>query len=623
MYKSIIAMSVVAVLAGCQANKAGTQANSVNTTVQTESQSAVEKETQRLNAWFAEKYEQELQMSPITMTIYGRKDKYDQIDEVSEQAERRKLAWLAGTVAELRSQFDYTKLDAEAKISYDLWLYDYEKQKQQAKFFENTYVFNHMFGIQSFFAQFMINYHKVDTLADMQAYNTRLVRGAETIVELLGQAQSRAEKGIRPPKFSYEGVIAQSKNIIDGAPFTDSEKDAPLWADAKAKVQKLIDDKKISQAEGDAILAQTKAALQGAFKSSYTSLIDWFEQDMANLKQQDGYGVGELPNGKAFYNYRLADQTSTNLTADEIHKIGLDEVARIKAEMEKIIEQVGFEGSMQAFFEFFRSDPQFFYENNDEGRQGYIDDSIAYLDELNKKLPDYFGILPKSKLVVKRVESFRERPGAAQHYMPGTKDGSRPGVYYAHLIDMTSMPKNTMESIAYHEGNPGHHMQLSIAQELEGIPEFRTKAHFTAYSEGWGLYSELLAKEMGFYKDPYSDFGRLSNEMWRAVRLVVDTGIHAEGWSEEKSVSYFMSNVPINETSARSEIRRYMIMPGQATSYKIGMIKILELREHAKRQLGNKFDIRGFHDTVLGGGAMPLSILERRVNTWIDEQKSS
>ncbi|MBQ4880223.1 DUF885 domain-containing protein [Pseudoalteromonas luteoviolacea] len=623
MYKSIIAISVVAVLAGCQANKASIGTNSVNATVQTQSQSAVEAETQRLNAWFAEKYEQEMQMSPIMMTIYGRKDKYDQIDDVSEQAEKRKLAWLAGTVAELRSQFDYSKLDAEAKISYDLWLYDYEQEKQQAKFFENEYVFNHMFGIQSFFVQFMINYHKVDTIEDMHAYNARLVKGADAIIELLDQAQSRAKKGIRPPKFTYEGVIGQSKSIINGAPFIESDKDAPLWSDAKRKVQKLIDDKKISQTQGDALLVQTKAALKGEFKTSYTTLINWFEQDMVNLKQQDGYGVGDLPNGKAFYNYRLADQTSTNLTADEIHKIGLDEVSRIKGEMMQIIDQVGFEGSLQEFFEFFRSDPQFFYENNDEGRQGYIDDSIAYLDELNKKLPDYFGILPKSKLVVKRVEAFREQPGAAQHYMPGTKDGSRPGVYYAHLIDMTSMPKNTMESIAYHEGNPGHHMQLSIAQELEGIPEFRTKAQFTAYSEGWGLYSELLAKEMGAYTDPYSDFGRLSNEMWRAVRLVVDTGIHAQGWSEEQSVSYFMSNVPINETAARSEIRRYMIMPGQATSYKVGMIKILELREHAKDELGAKFDIRGFHDTILGGGAMPLSILERRVNTWIEEQKRS
>ncbi|MDK2594983.1 DUF885 domain-containing protein [Pseudoalteromonas obscura] len=623
MYKSILAISVAAILAGCQASNMNSQANPSATKVQKSVQVSVETESQRLNAWFADKYEQQLQMSPMTMTIYGRKDKYDEIDDVSLKADKRNLTWLAGTVAELRSQFDYSKLDAEAKISYDLWIYDYEQEKLEFKFSENEYVFNHMFGIQSWFAQFMINFHKVDTLEDMHAYNSRLVKGSEALEELLEQAQQKAKKGVRPPKFSYEGVITQSKNIITGAPFSDSENDAPLWADAKKKVQKLVDDKKITQAEADKVLGDTKSALTGVFNKSYSNLIDWFEQDMANLQQQDGYGVGDQPNGKAFYNYRLANQTSTSLTSDQIHQIGLDEVARLQREMLKIVKQVGFKGSLEEFFEFFRNDPQFFYENNDSGRQGYIDDSVAYLDGINEKLPEYFGILPKSELVVKRVESFRERPGAAQHYMPGTKDGSRPGVYYAHLIDMTSMPKNTMESIAYHEGNPGHHMQLSIAQELEGIPEFRTKAHFTAYSEGWGLYSEQLAKEMGAYQDPYSDFGRLSNEMWRAVRLVVDTGIHAKGWSEEKAVSYFKSNVPIQETAVRSEIRRYMIMPGQAASYKVGMIKILELRENAKRELGNKFDIRGFHDTVLGGGAMPLSILERRVNDWVEEQKRS
>jgi uncharacterized protein (DUF885 family) len=230
-------------------------------------------------------------------------------------------------------------------------------------------------------------------------------------------------------------------------------------------------------------------------------------------------------------------------------------------------------------------------------------------------------LLPKGGLVVKRVEAFREQPGAAQHYFPGTPDGSRAATYYAHLIDMNSMPKPGLESVAYHEGIPGHHMQIAISQELTGVPTFRTQSRSTAYSEGWGLYAESLAKEMGAYQDPYSDFGRLGAEIWRAVRLVVDTGLHAKGWTEEDAVEYFRANSPISEGQIRAEIRRYIVMPGQATAYKIGMLKIQELRARAQDQLGARFDIRGFHDTVLGGGALPLSILERRVDAWIASQQ--
>ena len=240
---------------------------------------------------------------------------------------------------------------------------------------------------------------------------------------------------------------------------------------------------------------------------------------------------------------------------------------------------------------------------------------------MKQLLPQFFGLLPKADLVVKRVEAFREQPGAAQFYEQGTPDGSRPGVYYVHLIDMNAMPKPELESIAYHEGLPGHHLQISIAQELNGLPTFRTQGSYTAYVEGWGLYAERLAKEMGRYEDPYSDFGRLGGELWRAIRLVVDTGLHAKGWTEEQAVEYFIANSPTAEGQIRSEIRRYIVLPGQATAYKVGMLKILELRARAQAALGDRFDIRGFHDTVLGGGALPLAILTRRVDDWIAASK--
>jgi len=389
--------------------------------------------------------------------------------------------------------------------------------------------------------------------------------------------------------------------------------------DIQRKVTTLIDAEKITAAQALSLKSDAKAQLLQSFLPSYQALITWFESDIVNTVSNPT-GVSTQKNGQAFYDYMLSASTTTSLSANEIHDIGVAEVARITEEMIEIKDRVGFEGDLAAFFNFIKTDEQFFYPNTDSGRQGYITDTEKFLDFINEQLPEYFGILPKAGLTVKRVEAFREQDGAAQHYHPGTPDGSRPGVYYAHLSDMSAMPKNEMEGVAYHEGNPGHHMQISIAQELTSVPQFRTQANFTAYSEGWGLYAELLAKEMGAYQDDFSDFGRLVNEMWRAVRLVVDTGLHTKGWTEEQAIAYFKEKTPIAEEAILSEVRRYLVLPGQATSYKIGMLKILALRESAKQALGERFDIRGFHDTVLGGGAMPLAILERRVNDWVSSQ---
>jgi len=387
-----------------------------------------------------------------------------------------------------------------------------------------------------------------------------------------------------------------------------------------------LDAGEIDAEKADSLKAAARTALLENWKPAYENLIAWQKEDIKNTPEL-GTGVGALPNGEAYYNERLANHTTTDLTADEIHQIGLDEVKRLRTEMIKIKDKVGFTGDLQAFFAELRDNkdnPLYYYPNTDEGRLAYIADSNAALDRIKKELPNYFGILPKADLEVKRVEAFREQDGAAQHYQSGTPDGSRPGVYYAHLSDMKAMPKRELEVIAYHEGLPGHHMQISIAQELTSVPTFRTQAGFNAYSEGWGLYSEWLATEFdGTYEDPYSDFGRLGSEIWRAIRLVVDTGLHSKGWSEEDAVSYFLANSAITQAQARSEVRRYMTLPGQATSYKIGMLKIQELRRKAEKELGDKFDIRGFHDAVLGGGAMPLTVLERRIDQWVADVKAA
>lgn len=623
MRLKITLVAMVACLSACQpndANQATTQEPSTPSIIQSAGQIKLD-EAKRLNEWFAIKYEEELQSSPLMLTFLGRKEKYDQFDDMSEAFENKQLAWRAQTVADLKANFDYSKLSAEAKISYDIWVYQYEEAKAGKAFSKNNYVFTQFGGIQAFAAQFLINYHNVDDLSDMQAYVKRISGVGRAISQLLVRAKENAAAGTRPPKFAYEGVVEQSSNLITGLPFSKAEdaKDSPLWMDAKRKIKGLVDAKKITSEQAESLKGEVKAQLLNAFLPSYQALITWFESDIENTVSNPT-GVSTQKNGQAFYDYMLGSSTTTTLTANEIHDIGIKEVARITQEMIAIKDRVGFEGDLQAFFNFIKTDEQFFYPNTDEGRQDYITDTETYLSFINEQLPKYFGLMPKAALEVKRVEAFREQDGAAQHYFPGTPDGSRAGTYYAHLSDMTSMPRNEMEGVAYHEGNPGHHMQISIAQELTSIPTFRTQANFTAYAEGWGLYAELLAKEMGAYEDDFSDFGRLVNEIWRAVRLVVDTGLHAKGWTEQQAIAYFKANTPVAEEAIISEVRRYLVLPGQATSYKIGMLKIIELREKAKNTLGERFDIKGFHDTVLSGGAMPLAILERRVNDWISSQ---
>jgi uncharacterized protein (DUF885 family) len=467
----------------------------------------------------------------------------------------------------------------------------------------------------------------VDEEADARAYVKRITEGARGLQELLTQARDKAGKGVHAPKFAYEAVIAESQKLITGAPFTDGP-DSAVFADFKTDVQALVDAGKTTPETATALIAEAEAALTGDFQTVYKDIIAFAQEDLANSPDPAGpQGISTQPNGAAFYDFMLSQMTTTSMTADEIHNLGLAEVERIHGEMEAIKTQVGFEGTLNEFFASIRDDkdnPQHYYPDTDEGRQAYIDDATAAIEKIKTVLPDYFGILPQADLVVKRVEPFREQPGAAQHYYPGTPDGSRPGVYYAHLSDMKSMPKGELEVIAYHEGLPGHHMQISIAQELTGVPQFRTQAGFTAYSEGWGLYSEKLAKEMpGTYTDPYSDFGRLGSEIWRAIRLVVDTGLHSKGWTEEQAVQYFLANSAITEGQARSEVQRYIVMPGQATAYKVGMIEIQQMRAKAEAELGDKFDIRAFHDTVLGGGALPLAMLEAKVDRWIEEVKAA
>ena len=612
----ILALMLVLALAAC-----GNQNPPAETTEPEVSMT----ESDKLNEWFEVKYEEELMMSPIGLTFLGRKERYDEIDDMTEAAEDEQLEWKRQTVEEMKASFDYAALTDDAKLSYNLWAHQYEQSKNAVPFRRNDYVFTQMQGIHTFLPTLLLSFHKVEEVSDMDALISRVSGVGVAMNQLVDRAKLGAEEGVRPPRFSYEIVTTQAQDVISGAPFDDSETDSSLWGGIKGSVAALQEAGDIDEAQANAYLESAKTALIDNLKPSYENLISFMQADIANTSEE-AQGASALPNGDAYYANQLAIRTTTDMTADEVHQLGLSEVTRIRAEMEELKQKAGFEGTLQEYFTYIRDNKdseEHYYPNTDEGRQGYIDDATAAIENIKLQLPKYFGILPKADLEVKRVEPFREQDGAPQHYFSGTPDGSRAGIYYAHLSDMTAMPKNELEVIAYHEGLPGHHMQISIAQELTGVPTFRTQAGSTAYIEGWALYSEKLAKEMpSTYVTINSDFGRLGSEIWRAIRLVVDSGMHSKGWTEDEAVEYFSQNSPAPLETIRTEVQRYLVWPGQATSYKVGMIFIQDLREAAEKELGDRFDIGGFHDAVLDGGALPLSMLKSKVERWVADEKA-
>ncbi len=581
---------------------------------------AIAAESRALTGFLDTEFEEELQRSPEWLTRLGRKDHYGELSDVSEAALDEDIAWRRESVETMKARFDYDLLDDAAKTSYDIWALELERAEEGQPWRRHRYIFARG-GPHTGLPNFMINFHKVENVEDMEAYISRISAIGRVIDQNLVRAQAAADDGVRMPRFAYEQTLSETRRVLDGAPFTDGAW-SPMYEDVVGKTNALVEAGEINDLGGEELLNRAAMAMNEDMYPAYERLIGWLESDIVNTSE-DALGAFSLPDGEAYYDWRLKNQTTTEMTADEIHELGLKEVARIQAEMEQIKQTVGFDGSLQDFFNFMRTDDQFFLPNTDEGREEYLRQAREHIAKVEGKLPEYFGLLPKADLEVRRVEAFREEPGGAAHYMSGAPDGSRPGVFYAHLIDMSAVSTFRLENLCYHEGLPGHHMQRSIAQEMTGMPEFRGQYSYTAYTEGWALYAEYLGKDMGGYEDPYSDFGRLSGEIWRAVRLVVDTGLHAKGWSEQQGVEYALANSPRPESSVRSEMRRYLVNPAQATTYKIGMNHILELRAEANAELGADFSYPGFHDVVLGGGAVPLPILTRRVRAWIEDVKGA
>ena len=575
--------------------------------------------SKRANAFYERIFEEGLSRSPEFLTYLGRKDRLGEWDDLSDEHAAKELEHSQRDLKQLKT-FDRAQLDPATALSFDLLEQSLKNDIEDYRWRLYNYPVNQMFGRHSSVVSLLINQHKISSIKDAEAYIARLNGVSVLFEQLIAGIEVRTAANIVPPKFVFPHVIRDSANIIQGAPFDDGEPSI-LLADFSEKLDQLakMESAHLSETGKAKLLASATAALLGSVQPAYQSLIAHLTELEAAATNEDG--VWKWNNGDSYYNVALKRTTTTDLTADEIHKIGLAEVDRIQGEMRLIKEQVGFEGDLKAFMAFMRDDPQFYYANDDAGKTRYLSEATELIDNMKLRLNELFITQPKADLKVKAVEAFREQSAGKAFYQRPSEDGARPGLYYANLYDMMAMPTYQMEALAYHEGLPGHHMQLAIQQELEQIPKFRKFGGYTAYIEGWGLYSEFLPKEIGMYSDPYSDFGRLAMELWRACRLVVDTGIHSQRWTRAKGIQYYSDNTPNALSDVVKMVERHVVMPSQATAYKIGMLKILQLRQSAKTALGEGFDIRAFHDEILKYGPLPLNVLEAKIDAWVAGQK--
>lgn len=560
-----------------------------------------------LDALFQEYDAAQLAASPQGKSYRGVRDSdYGRWDDMSAEADAQADQRLQDAAARMRREFDPANLaDADA-LSFRLFDALAQRRASLHPYRGYGYLFDQMNGAQSGLPAFLINIHRVSNESEALAYVSRIAGLGAALDTLTSESRVRADAGIMPPKWVYPYVISDIENLLEAG-----DGNAVL-SDLTGKVDKLE------------LSAAAKAGINGGAKDAWQdSVVPAYQRLLAEMQRQQTIaptddGVWRLPDGDTYYAALLASYTTTDLTADQIHDLGLSEVARIHGEMRGIMKTVGFTGTLQEFFAFTRTDPRFYHTTREE----YLADAARYMAAMEAKLPEYFTSLPKDPLVIKPVEAFREQSAGKAFYQSPAPDGSRPGTYYVNLFNLADMSKNELEALAYHEGVPGHHLQRSIQTGLGTLPPFRRFGGVTAYSEGWGLYSEELGKDMGFYTDPYSDFGRLGMELWRAGRLVVDTGLHHKRWSRERAIQYLADNTPNPEGDIRKAIERYVVYPGQATAYTIGKLKIMELRALSRAELGDRFDIRAFHEVILADGPVPLDVMDANVRAWIARRKA-
>lgn len=569
-----------------------------------------------LTQFFADYDAAQLALSPTSKTERGIRDAdYSRWDDMSAAGREARHALDQKALADMRARFANAPLSDEARLSYRLFEYQMDARARSFAFERHTYLFNQMYGAQSRVPAFLINAHQIKNQQDAQAYIARLKAMAPLFDQIITESRIRADKATLPPRWVYAYVLSDARNIISGAPFTKGP-DSALLDDFKTKVNAL----NLPAEQSQKLIADATDALRHQVQPAYIKLIDYVRQEQKRAGTEDG--VWRHPDGAAYYSVLLNQYTTTQMSPEEIHQLGLAQVARIHSEMRALMAHMGYQGTMQAFFAKMRTDPANYLPNTAAGKADYLARVNALMTKTESRLPDYFITLPTSALQVKAVEPFREKSAGKAFYDAPTPDGSKPGIYYVNLYNMNAMPAFEMEALAFHEGLPGHHLQLSIQTEMKNLPAFRTFGDVTAYSEGWGLYAEELANDMGLYDSDLAQFGRLQLELHRAMRLVLDTGLHYKKWSREEAIAWTKANSGEPDAAITKAVERYIVMPGQATAYMIGKLKIMELRERAKAELGADFDIRAFHEAVLRPGPLPLDILDQEINRWIAAEKA-
>lgn len=575
-------------------------------------------ESLKANQFFDRCFDAELSRNPEHQTYLGIKTDYSRWRDHSDAYDQKELEIAKLELDSLRKSIDFDKLDDQTRISYKYFQYELQEEIDNYKWRFHNYPLNQMDGFHSSVPAFLINMHSIESLSDAEAYISRLNVMDTLFNQYIDGLKIRDSLHIIPPQFVFPLIEADMVRMTKGQPMENSSSLNPLYEDFISKIKTA----KIPSGQKYELTNKCRAALKNVVKPAYEKLLAYTRELEKKATTIDG--AWKWPEGDRFYAYALRSTTTTDLKPEEVFLIGESEVTRIHTEMRKIMKDLGWrKDNLHEFFAFMRKDPQFYFANTKEGRQKYKDLATGIIDTMREKLDLIFKTKPKAAIVVKAVEPFREQSVGGAFYEDPSQDGKRPGTYYINLYNMSDQPIYQAEALAYHEGIPGHHMQIAIAQELQDLPKFRTHGGNVAYVEGWALYAELLPKEYGFYKNPYSDFGRLANEVFRAARLVVDVGIHYKKWTRQQAFEYFIKNTPNPEGDCKKEIDRYIVWPSQATGYKIGMMKILELREYARKSLSEKYDIREFHDVILTNGSLPLSLLTENVRSWVELKKSS
>ena len=555
-----------------------------------------------LNALFDEIWQDKLKHSPEYASYLGDKRYNDQLTDYSVQAVNATLQRENGFILRLGA-IDTTGLPDQEKLSAELMMRSLIDDQEAAKFKEWEMPVNQFYGFHTDLAQMPIDL-QFDSVKDYDDYISRLQKVPKAFSQITTNMQMGIDEHRMPPEYLLEKVLVQVQTLANEKP-EDSPFALPLKKFPAA----------VSAAEQKRISGEVLNAIATDVLPSYQRFAKFLKGDYVPNGRKDP-GVWALPDGDAYYAFRIRQSTTLNKTAAEIHQIGLDEVKRDETEMLAIVHKLGF-ADLKSFNAALKANPK----EHPTSKEQLLDTYRGYIDRMRPKLPELFGTLPKAKLEVVEMPSFIAKDQAEAVYDQGSADGKRPGKVEVNTYNFAERSLAGVEAVSYHEGIPGHHLQISIAQELTGLPEFRKQSYYTAYTEGWALYSERLGKEIGFYQDPYSDYGRLEADIWRAIRLVVDTGVHSQHWTRQQMIDYFHEHTAMDDTNIQAEVDRYIAWPAQALGYKMGQLTILQLRERAKTELGPKFNIKAFHDEVLDSGALPMDILEQRVNDWIAAQK--